>query len=485
MSLSDDEDEFQSADEDNYGEETAKAKEAKEIDNKLTQHRKKRVDEEITSSSSSKNDEDKDVAEDDDEEALAERIRERNLKIARKFSAEIAKNIKSSAPIPVKITTSKVNRNQSDKEEGLLDDVEYPSSNPPPAPPPTPALSSSFSNSQEPPISSITTTELKEDCESAGTRYGWRIPTKSVPKIRQLDSPSTPNVEIDKEPNVGQPRTALDRLVDNTSDSKNLFEKVAEDLKKVSIMNDSSQFPATSGLTAANIPIISELGNSLSGWNWNSASKLLASASQVKSQVGSVLDSVVNVAQVSHQQQSSNSSSSSDSEVRKQLSQKIQDERQKSMLDNQDKLVEEKQQSVKASTSGSDAISNDAFVGFTLNAMESLGKKAFGVMTERDQSGSLQIKGLGRPWEHLLNLKKSAECLGQTEPAQQKSAETKQKTEFECNPYSSRENFDNLDQTSVCTSSEYSVSSKKKTEDQQSNMRNIRRRYKADNDELD
>lgn len=41
--------------------------------------------------------------------------------------------------------------------------------------------------------------------------------------------------------------------------------------------------------------------------------------------------------------------------------------------------------------------------------MESLGKKAFDVMTTRDDSGSLQIKGLGRPWEHLLSLSKASE----------------------------------------------------------------------------
>lgn len=302
--------------------------------------------------------------EDDDEEILAERIRERNLKLARKFSAEIAKNVKASAPIAVRGTPS-TDRN---------DEIELPSiaktglhSSPPPAPPPTPALSSSL-NSEEPNIS--------------GTQYGWRLPAKSKPSCS--NEPDTKSE---------QTKLALDRLSEQISQSeKNLFTRVAEDLKKVSIKSEdsNSQQPASD---AGAIPLISDLGSTFGSWNWGNATKLLASASQVTSQVSSVLDTVSQHLQSTGQANQTSTSSSNVGEpcqARPQAGD-----------------VQGKVRGDKVSMSATEAVSNDAFVDLTLNAMESLGKKAFGAMTERDESGSLQIKGLGRPWEHLLNMKKA------------------------------------------------------------------------------
>lgn len=303
---------------------------------------------------------------DDDEQMLAERIRDRNLKLARKFSAEIAKSVKATAPIAVKGALSTNPKN---------DDIEYPNipeadihSNPPPAPPPTPALSSSLS-SEEPGIS--------------GTQYGWRLPVKNRPSCSDQ-----PHMKSE------QTRQALDRLSEQVSQSdKNLFTKVAEDLKKVSIKSGESSSALFSS-DSSTIPSMSDLGGSFSGWNWSNATKLLASASQVTSQVSSVLDTVSQHLQSTGLADQSSTSNSSPSEI------------VQAQGDVQGKL-----KSDKVSMSATEAVSNDAFVDLTLNAMESLGKKAFCAMTERDESGSLQIKGLGRPWEHLLNMKRAQEPM--------------------------------------------------------------------------
>lgn len=305
--------------------------------------------------------------EDDDEEKLAERIRERNLKLARKFSAEIARTVKASAPIAVRGTPPS-NRK--------INDIEYPNiaeadihSSPPPAPPPTPALSSSL-NSDEPSIS--------------GTQYGWRLPAKNKPG--RSDEPDMKSE---------QTRLALDRLSEQVSQSdKNLFTKVAEDLKKVSIKSGESSNSQASSETPT-MPLISDLGGTLSSWNWSNATKLLASASQVTSQVSSVLDTVSQHLQSSGQAGQRSATHSSSNEPPTARPQKVD--------------TQEKSRSDKVSMSATEAVSNDAFVDLTLNAMESLGKKAFGVMTERDESGTLQIKGLGRPWEHLMSTKKGTD----------------------------------------------------------------------------
>lgn len=324
--------------------------------------------------------------EEDEEEALVERIRERNLKIARKFSAEITKSVKSSAPIPVKGQPNigfKVNDTECQNIPGS-----EAQSSPPPAPPPTPALSSSF-NSDEP----------SGSLSMEGSQYGWRLPAK----LKNIGAESlSPHSKSE------QARQALDRLSEKLYESdKNLFEKVAEDIKKVSIKSGepsaSADSAGASGSASGGMPLLSDLTSTLGGWNWNSASRLLASASQVTSQVGSVLDSVVNASQqmpqASPQPSMPQAGSSRQPEV---------DSREKTS----DPQTKSPSTPGKPSSSPTDAISNDVLVDFTLNAMESLGKKAFGVMTERDESGSLQIKGLGRPWEHLLNLKKSESAQG-------------------------------------------------------------------------
>lgn len=322
---------------------------------------------------------------DEDEESLAERIRERNLKIARKFSAEIAKNNKASIPIPVK----------SPAPVGFkVSDIEYPStpepdskSGLPPAPPPTPASSSSFSNLDEQQSS-----EIKN-------QYGWRILQSH--KVIPTSQPDTPTRIVD--PKGEQARLALDRLSEKLSQSdKNLFERVAADIKKVSIKSDDPPVPDAPPISSV-LPSISDLGSTFGGWGWSGATKLLSSASQVTSHVGSVFDSVVNVSQhlqpdQAQQQQGANSEKDAVTEDR---------EHQDRSTSPKDKNPDEIEKGV------GETLSNEALVDFTLNAMESLGKKAFDVMTERDKSGSLQIKGLGRPWEHLLNLKKT------TEPEQQ------------------------------------------------------------------
>lgn len=218
----------------------------------------------------------------DEEEALAERIRERNLRIARKFSAEIAKSVKASSPIPVK-SSGHMNVKQTDNQ---LESSEVdPKLSLPPAPPPTPALSSSFSNAEDP-----------------SSQFGWRMP-KSKGLVK-------PNEKPDKNTATtgAQARLALDRLSELTchTDSRNLFERVADDLKRVTIgSNESSENSEVQGQIGTSIQSIAELGNTISSWGFSGASKLLASASQVTSQVGTVFDSVGKLAQQTIQSPSS------------------------------------------------------------------------------------------------------------------------------------------------------------------------------------
>lgn len=311
----------------------------------------------------------------DDEGALTERSRERNLKVATNYSIEIAKTIQPSAPISV----------QGDSDIGFdVDDIEYPNIPGPeiqssPPPPPTPSRSSSFNS---------------ESNLSQPTQCGWRISAKT--KNNRQESTQSENSKSE------QARLALDRLSEILPQSeKSLFERIAEDVKKVSITTgDRNNFSQAQSSGSDNskggsaIPLFSELSSSLGGWNWNGASKLLASASQMTSQVGSVLDSVVNINQnLPSENQPSSSHEKDLSTVKENCG--------------SNSVVSQN----KATMSANEANSNDALVDYTLNAMESLGKKAFGVMTERDQSGTLQIKGLGRPWEHLLTKKKEEEQL--------------------------------------------------------------------------
>lgn len=227
----------------------------------------------------------------DEEDAVVERVRERNLKIARKFSAELARNIKASAPIPFK---------GASPPGFKVSDIEYPiiesdATSSPPPPPPTPALSSSF-NSEEPTSSP----------SIGGTQYGWRVPAKVKPN--QSGAADTSPSSASKS---DQARLTLDRLSEKLSQSdKSLFERVADDLKKVSIKPGDATVPEDNSSTAG-IPLIYDLTDTLSNWNWNSASRFLASASKITSQVSSVIDSVVNASQQppisekSHQQQPS------------------------------------------------------------------------------------------------------------------------------------------------------------------------------------
>lgn len=409
MSLSEDEDDFQSADEDGFGDDRTQIENiaATTTSETLSPDLKepdqdKNQEESVSNKSETSTDKGKVIEtspedakkieeqttsvpideEDDDEEALVERIRERNLKIARKYSAEIAKSVKSASPIPV----------QSGPSIGFRDDdIDYPAipdpevkSSPPPAPPPTPALSSSFNLEDT----------FSSQPSSSGTQYGWRI----SPKVKE-DQQETSQADNSKSE---QARVALDRLAEISPQSdKSLFEKIAEDVKRVTITTGDRVEPENSDSLdsskpgSSTIPLLSELSSSFGGWNWNSASKLLASASQVTSQVGSVLDSVVNIApnlqpeefQISDNQKTESSTTTKGN-------------------DNSETQNRSSNRSNKAAMSATEASSNDALVDFTLNAMESLGKRAFSVMTARDESGSLQIKGLGRPWEHLLNKKK-------------------------------------------------------------------------------
>lgn len=490
MSLSEDEDEFQSADEEGFGEEVTEAKEVvADVAAPQHTHKSKENAKDLIKNSppiahvKQENLANEDI-DDDEEEALAERIRERNLRIARKFSAEIAKNIKTSAPIPVKTPLSG-NRHQLSKDEGgSLDDIEYPSSNPPPAPPPTPALSSSFSNSQEPTVSPVVASELKEENENVGSKYGWRIPTKNTPSFKQPESASTFGASVattsnvsDKRSKNDQARSALDRLTSLTQDNKNLFEKVAEDLKKVSIKSNPVQTSESSS-SGANIPIISDLG-ALGGWSWNSASRLLASASQVTSQVGSMLDTVKNasssIQQQSKEEDKLQASNSKLSSVRGQQESDVINQEGKKKSEDEKCESKDRQQAHPVSMSAGEAMSNDALVDFTLNAMESLGKKAFGVMTERNESGSLQIKGLGRPWEHLLHSKK-----GQAPVVEQQVHPDHSDTPEDL--LGVRDSCDAELCSTVVTSHE---KTKKTSEGEQTSLKNRRRRYIDDNDRLD
>ena len=335
--------------------------------------------------------------EDDEDEALADRIRERNLKIARKFSAEIAKSIKASAPVPVKPPALNVGFKVSDIEYPNISEHKGSKLSLPPAPPPTPALSSSFNNLDEQQSTNASSPTLNTTA-TATTQYGWRILPKIIPTPQASGSGAketgaTVIAQSSTSNTIEQTRSALDRLSENASHSeKNLFEKVAADLKKVSIRSEDPPVGQEDGGGLPNnpVPLIADLGSTLGSWGWSGATKLLSSASHVTSQVSSVLDSVVNVPSPQVPSQGTSNSTARDEQ-----SQKVKEPGESS--------------NENIPTSTSDRPTEDAFMGFTLNAMESIGKKAFNVMTERDKYGSLQLKGLGRPWEHLINLKKSYE----------------------------------------------------------------------------
>ena len=264
-----------------------------------------------------------DVEENDEEEALAERIRERNLKIARKFSAEIAKNIKASAPQAIPVKPSKGHNSENigpqvprggecasipEIDTSGIGSSTLSNSFLPPAPPPTPALSSSFNQLVDQPEPS------SPSMISSSTQYGWRLP----PSARQMSPsnslPGTPGSEpatgsaastaeaVPSRAKGEQARDALDRLADRLAQSNqggSIFERVAADLKKVSIKAeeqqalDAGQASATAAAEAA-LSTIADLGTTLGGWGWSGATKLLSSATQLSTQVGSVLDSVVN-----------------------------------------------------------------------------------------------------------------------------------------------------------------------------------------------
>lgn len=276
-------------------------------------------------------------------------------------------------------------------------------------------------------------------------------------------------------------RLTLDKLSEKLSQSdKNLFAKVAEDLKKVSIKPkpEGSTDPAKEA--GSSIPSISDLGSALGGWNWNSASRLLASASQVTSQVGSVIDSVIRVPTEPEIVGGNSASTSTGSNP-------TGDRKKESSDTKEGKATEEQQEANKrrpsgpASMSASEASSNDALVDFTLSAMESLGKKAFGVMTERDESGSLQIKGLGRPWEHLLNLKRPQQTNREEEV--EKKVET---TLRDDDSPASRTDYTLSDEYSLdkpITAPTSSKVSREKQDEECSGLKNrSRRSYKVDED---
>lgn len=417
MSLSnDDEDEFQSADEDGFDEDlkediAAQAKQADQPGPVKLEDVNKQVDEsvkaaaeepQIRQTSSQKLErcpslsdiEDSKMNltpnveyEEDNEEAIAERIRERNIKIARKFSAELAKSVKASAPIPVK-TEPPIGFRVDDIEYPDLPDSDKKSVRQPQAPPPTPALSSSFC-ADEPLASPASSAAAAVPGETSGTQYGWRVPIK--PRTKQTD------IAPPKECDINQARAALDRLSEKYTDAdKSLFQKVADDIKKVTIKSDDPPIDPTQQQSTSSgssgLPSISSLGQSFGGWNWNSASRILASASEVTAQVSSVLDSVVNAPRNAAPAQPGSSDQTPPAAPQ--------------LGANPTPSSSNNQSGNKASMSASEAMSNDALVDLTLNAMESLGKKAFGAITHRDETGSLQIKGLGRPWDQLLNIKK-------------------------------------------------------------------------------
>jgi hypothetical protein len=311
--------------------------------------------------------------EDEDEDALAERIRERNLKIARKFSAEIARSLRASAPIPVNTKNSPPHEFSENSYP-----MDHKSSIQPPAPPSTPALSSSFNNlSDQTPLTTGTSS-------ATNTQYGWRM----FPKVANQQSSSGTSSPSKNTKPEDQARSVLDKLSEKLSQNdKSLFERVAADIKKVSINDEESQTTTTTDTPSA-LTSITDLGSTLGGWGWNGATKLLSSASQVTSQVSSVLDSVVGVS--------------------------VPDEND--AINTRNKVANKTASNdAKSEQAPVDITYNDPLVDLTLNAMETLGKKAFEVMTTRDETGSLQIKGLGRPWEHLLNTKKSEQSSRERE----------------------------------------------------------------------
>lgn len=283
----------------------------------------------------------------DDDENGSERDREKNLKLARKFSAEI---LKASSPHPVKGTPpiqiiKPTVRNRDTCEDSKL--------GLPPAPPPTPALSSSYSNSDDPPPSQFSwrVVPKSKQCQPKTTIINESQPSEAMPSKVSNPQPSSQSQKVEKPRNLvttnsskheessrtspvtafedslrlgetkdnkqdsidmakdndvdderpiklmdTQPkaRFALDRLSESVSQSRtqNIFEKVVDDIKRVSLKTDQGEILAPPSMAS-----ITELGSTLGGWGWSGASKLIASASQVTSQVGSVLDTVVNVAQ--------------------------------------------------------------------------------------------------------------------------------------------------------------------------------------------
>lgn len=311
-----------------------------------------------------KNEFDESTLEEDDKNSEIDR--EKNLKLARKFSAEIAKSVQASAPTPVKTTPpiqiNKPNRiKTNDLNEGCS------KSGLPPAPPPTPALSSSYSNTDDQPPSqfgwrvlskskqlqqknskiceldssdkSLTDTTADEKQNLVGPVITIRAdkPTSaehSGSKSKNLveESEAEDNkkellaetkVTETKRPRspVGKPqaRFALDRLSESVSQSRNqnIFEKVVDDLNRVSIKTDQEET-----VVPISLPSITELGARLGGWGWGGVQTdwLMASASQVTSQVtsqmGSVLESVVNVAQQTVQPPQDTPTTNSSSEKR-------------------------------------------------------------------------------------------------------------------------------------------------------------------------
>lgn len=374
------------------------------VDEHINEHRSTQVERSMSSqSSASEND-------DDEDETLAERIRERNLILAKKFSKEM-KQVQppSSAPIPVKPIASRVRQRLDESmsndttgidENSFIDNQELKLASSPPAPPSTPALSTSF-NTSEPSMSS---------------QFPWRQQAKQKTNI--------PASQTAIDSKVLQTRQALDRLAEKlcSADDKNLFEQVAEDVKKVSISaNTTNRDNQPTDVPDFSLPTMSELGSlggAIGGWGWNGATKLLASATQVTSQVGSVLDSVVQASQ--NLQNPTTSGAHADNEK---LVKPLDiappahsfDHCSKPKVVNDNKSVRDPgstpsqpddAEATKSHKPTIDMSAAEPLVDLTLNAMESLGKKAFDVMTERNDSGSLQIKGLGRPWEHLLNFTK-------------------------------------------------------------------------------
>lgn len=236
------------------------------------------------------------------------------------------------------------------------------------APPPTPALSSSFASDEQtkwanpPPVSpkpkmtSVTPTNedfnLKETPSAPETnpttatkttttptsshaatavaptpsQYGWRIPTKNTLTSKQQTIEQTSKEEKGDDPTPKpedevelKTRLVFDEMSRKLSKKllshhdKNLIDIVKEDIKRLSIKTDAEEPAGREARRAINLPTpsitasITDLGTTLGGWSWSGASKILASASLVTSQVGSVLDSVVNpksTIEQSEQQQS-------------------------------------------------------------------------------------------------------------------------------------------------------------------------------------